>query len=274
MAKHNEIAYISNLNEHEVWHAVNKPFSDPNCGRYLVQLGTMISLLPPLPARLLDLGCGTGWTSQFFARAGYDVVGIDIAPAMIELAEESRDKAGLKNLMFKSSDYESLEFSNEFDCAVFFDSLHHADDEGLALRRVCAALKPGGVCVASEPGRGHHASENTRRAVERHGVNEKDMPPEHVIRLARQAGFRKFRVFPHAAELSRVVYTLRRDGVEEPFAAVDADPLPRRNRSFVTRVWGRVARVWRHEAHPPWRMGQIEHLLRYIRHSGLVLLQK
>lgn len=272
MAKQNEIAYISNLSEHEVWHAVNKPFSDQNCGRYLVQLGTMISMLPPVPARLLDLGCGTGWTSQFFARTGYEVVGVDIAPSMIELAEESRDRAGVKNLVFVSRDYEALGFKDEFDCAVFFDSLHHADDEELALRRVHDALKPGGICIASEPGRGHHASETTRKAVERHGVNEKDMPPEHVVALARQAGFRKFRVFPHAMELGHAVYTKRRDGIDEPFAAVDADPMPKQRRPFVQRAWGRLTRVWRRD--PPWRITQIENLLRHIRHSGLVLLQK
>src|SRR5262245_48177200 len=274
MAKQNEVAYVSRLSEHEVWHAVNKPFSDPNCGRYLLQLGTLFGLLPPTPARLLDLGCGTGWTSQFSARAGYDVVGVDIAPSMIRLAEESRDRAGLGNLSFVCSDYESLSIRGEFDCAVFFDSLHHADNEGLALRKAYDALKPGGVCLASEPGRGHHTSAVSQHAMERYGVNEKDMPPEHVVTLAREAGFREFRVFPHVQALANAVYTQRREPMAEPFASVDAAPPAVVRRSFARRAWGRLARVWRRDQPCPWHLPQIDHLLRNIRNSGLVLLQK
>jgi SAM-dependent methyltransferase len=286
MAKQNEVAYVSRLSEHEVWHAVNKPFSDPNCGRYLLQLGTLFVLLPAR-ARLLDLGCGTGWTSQFFARAGYDVVGVDIAPSMIQLAEESRNRAGLGNLTFVCSDYEALSFRCEFDCAVFFESLHHAEDEGLALRKAYEALKPGGICLASEPGRGHHDA--SQHVIERFGVNEKDMPPEHVVALARRAGFREFRVFPHAPALANVVYERRRQPMADPFAAVDVDlpraPTNRRRRSLVKRAWGRLARIWRQDQPSPlrvprqdqlspWRVPQVDHLLRNIRHDGVVLLQK
>src|SRR5947207_10528269 len=72
MAKSGEIDYLKNLSPADVWHAVHKPFSDDNCAGYLFNMGAVFSLLPPRPARLLDLGCGTGWTSIFFARAGYD----------------------------------------------------------------------------------------------------------------------------------------------------------------------------------------------------------
>src|SRR2546430_16388417 len=98
MAKSGEIKYLSNLGEAGVWHAANKPFSDPGCGRYLAELGAILALLPPPPARLLDLGCGTGWTSVFFARAGYEVVGLDLAPDMIEPAEANRARAELDGL--------------------------------------------------------------------------------------------------------------------------------------------------------------------------------
>ena len=37
---------------------------------------------------VVDLGCGSGILSQAMAEAGYDVLGIDISPAMIALARE------------------------------------------------------------------------------------------------------------------------------------------------------------------------------------------
>jgi SAM-dependent methyltransferase len=209
MAKRGEIDYLSNLEAAGVWHAANKPFSDPDCARYLAEMAAVLALLPPPPARLLDLGCGTGWTSVFFARAGYDVVGLDIAPAMIEQAEANRARAGLDRLEFVVGDYEEMAFDGEFDGAVFFDALHHAVDEAAAVRGAARALRRGGVCVASEPGAGHHDSAEARAAVLRYNVTEKEMPPRRVIELGRAAGFTGFRVYPHAFDLQRPLY--RRD---------------------------------------------------------------
>jgi ubiquinone/menaquinone biosynthesis C-methylase UbiE len=43
----------------------------------------MQDLLPNAPARVADLGCGTGSLSVLVAEHGYDVTGIDLSPAMI-----------------------------------------------------------------------------------------------------------------------------------------------------------------------------------------------
>src|SRR5580765_7266850 len=43
--------------------------------------------LPP-PARLLDLGCGTGLDASHFAKRGYDVVAADWSPSMVDRARD------------------------------------------------------------------------------------------------------------------------------------------------------------------------------------------
>lgn len=269
MAKQDEVEYAWRMSAE---HAANKPFSDGDCGRNLIRLGTLFTLLPPPPARLLDLGCGTGWTSRFFARAGYAVVGVDIAPEMIRLATEGRDADRAANLSFAVSDYENLAYRDEFDCAVFFDSLHHADDERLAVRRAFEALKPGGVCLADEPGEGHSRSEDSLAAVAKYGVTEKDMPPAHVVALGREAGFAAFRVFPHAHELERAVYTDRAAPVADPFAHVD----PRWEAGRTAGRWTKLARRLRFalSPYPAWRLTNVDHLLLQVRANGLVLMRK
>lgn len=190
--KQGEIDYMQNLGEEGANDAFDKPFSQHTCAKNLVDLGVIMALLPPAPARLLDLGCGTGWTSAFFARRGYHVTGQDIAPDMIQYAERNRARYGARNLEFIVSDYESMVFEVPFDCAVFYDSLHHAVDERAALQGVFRALRPGGVLITHEPGAGHSRSPDSIRAMQLYGVTEKDMPPSHIRDLCMQIGFSKF----------------------------------------------------------------------------------
>src|SRR5439155_8666681 len=170
------------------------------------EIGAVLALLPAPPARVLDLGCGTGWTSLFFAKSGHEVTGVDIAPDMIRHALERRDREEQINLHFLTADYEDLDAAATFDAVVFFDSLHHAVDESAALRCAYRALKPGGVCVASEPGFLHSRSAVAQEAVRKYDVTEKKMPPPKILHLARRIGFRDFQVFPHAARLHREVF--------------------------------------------------------------------
>jgi ubiquinone/menaquinone biosynthesis C-methylase UbiE len=200
MAKKGEIDYLKLIGPEGREHALNKPFSDPQCGLYLRDLGTILSLLPPPPARLLDLGVGTGWTSIFFARRGYEVVGQDISEDMISLARVNQARNGVENVTFVVGDYEELHLPGPFDCAVFYDSLHHAVDEEKALSSAYVALRPGGLCVTVEPGAGHTRSPESQKAVETYGVTEKDMPPRRILRAAKKAGFGRFKIYLRPVE--------------------------------------------------------------------------
>lgn len=197
MPKLGEIHYLQSIGPGGIEHALNKPFADEWCGRYLADLGLVMQLLPPPPARVLDLGVGPGWTTAFLARRGYDVVGRDICPDMIELAERNRDRYVAASAEFEVGDYESMPYRAEFDAVLFYDALHHAEDERAALAAALAALRPGGVCVTVEPGEGH--AQASAEIAARLGVTEKDMPPHHVIAVGRSVGFRQFRVYARSA---------------------------------------------------------------------------
>lgn len=191
-------------------HATHKPWSDEQCGLYLMELGAMMGLMPQ-GGRLLDMGCGTGWTSVLFAKKGYDVVGQDLVPEAIDAGRRLKHENRIANLDFVVGDYESLAFREEFDVVVFFDCLHHAVDEAGALASAWRALKPGGICITSEPGWGHER--RSRSVVAEFGVTERDMHPAKIIRAAKKVGFRGATVHPHAFYLYISLYRKQQRGL-------------------------------------------------------------
>lgn len=208
--KKGECNYLKKIGENGVKHAKEKPYSDPECAFYLASMGTIMHLLPKKPAKVLDLGCGTGWTSVMLAKAGYQVVGQDISPDMIQVAEQNKSEAGLKNLSFVTEDYESLAYENAFDAALFFDALHHCDDEVAAIKSAFNALKHGGILITHEPGVGHSKTEASIRAMQVYGVNERDMPPKQIIACGLAAGFSEYRIYPMQHDIFELLYSWER----------------------------------------------------------------
>ena len=212
MPKLGEINYLKSAGADGIDHARNKPFSDSSCGRYLGDLGLVMALLPSPPARILDLGVGSGWTTAFLARRGYEMVGRDICPDMIALADENLDKTCVESPRFEVGDYESMAYRDEFDAVLFHDSLHHAENEHAALSATYDALQPGGICVTVEPGEGH--AKVSRAAAKQFGVTEKDMPPHHIIAIGRALGFRQFRVYARSSEPVLLAFAGREGSLE------------------------------------------------------------
>jgi SAM-dependent methyltransferase len=210
MPRAGELTYYERIGESGRRHAVAKPFSDEECGLYLLRVGALFSVLPPPPARVLDCGCGTGWLSYFLAQRGYDVVGTDVSADAVALAKEHPVFHDGHAPEFLVADSESLAFDATFDAVVFFDSLHHAIDVSAALRSAFRALRPGGVCVALEPGRGH--ARQSRAIDEAYDVTDKDMPPSLVCQVGRRVGFGRCRVAPAPQHLGKVLYASDRLG--------------------------------------------------------------
>jgi len=194
VAKEDEIAYIGRLGDIGKKHAMDKPWSDDLRGMYLQEMGALISLLPSPPASILDIGAGSGWTSCFYALSGYQVTATDIAPEMAELASANAARYNVP-LEVVVSDFESLPFENKFDVVIFYDCLHHAEDELLALQSAYRALKPGGICITLEPGSGHASSAVSVQAMKDLGVTERDMPPRLIIAASKKVGFTSAQVF-------------------------------------------------------------------------------
>lgn len=197
MAKEGERQYFSKISVEELRQASNKPYGHPDAPLVLANFSAVLKLMPPPPARILDMGCGTGWTSHLLARAGYRVTGIDISEDAIRIATELG--RGL-SVCFKLGDFETTQ-ENKYDAVLFFDCLHHAERPELAIRAALHALVPGGKLITVEPGWGHHKSPDSLKAMREYGVTERSMPSLYIRHLAKKAGFLKFETYPSARNI-------------------------------------------------------------------------
>jgi len=100
---------------------------------------------------ILDIGCGAGREAIGFARAGFRVVGIDIAPQMIEAARHNARALGVA-IDFRVQSATDLDEPPSHDGAFFSGSFQHVPGRALriaTLRRIGRALTLRGVLILS-----------------------------------------------------------------------------------------------------------------------------
>jgi ubiquinone/menaquinone biosynthesis C-methylase UbiE len=112
----------------------------------------LLPLLPEPPARVADLGSGTGTLSVLLAEEGYSVDGVDFSPEMVRLAREKiADHPAADRIGFVEADAATppLE-AGTYDVVLCRHVLWALPDQVEVLRRWSALLAPGGRLVLVE----------------------------------------------------------------------------------------------------------------------------
>ena len=97
-----------------------------------------------------DLGCGTGNITELLAKEGYDMIGVDNAEEMLEIAMEKREKSG-HDILYLLQDMREFELYGTVRAVVSVcDSVNYIDEEEdltEVFRLVNNYLDPGGVFI-------------------------------------------------------------------------------------------------------------------------------
>lgn len=125
--------------------------------------------------RLLDLGCGAGENSVYFAKQGAHCVATDYSPGMVEVALKLAASNGVK-IEGRTANAMALDFpDNTFDLVYASNLLHHIPDPKIALKEMHRVLKPGGKACFWDPLK-HNPVINVYRRMATEVRTEDEMP--------------------------------------------------------------------------------------------------
>lgn len=153
------------------------------------------------PMKILEIGCGSGWLSEFMARAGFRVTATSLHPRSIEQVKKRAASLvgvlpdcslqGMEVPMEALS--EQLVSESPFDGVVVYEALHHAYDWKQTVAEVSAVLCPGGwFFVLSEPNLVHTLTSYRMSVLT--GTPERGFRPAEVRRTLRKNGFDVIRI--------------------------------------------------------------------------------
>lgn len=135
----------------------------------------------------VDVGCGPGQFTAYLASLGVDAAGIDLSPAMVELARRSHP--GPRFEVGSMTDL-PLPDASVGGVLAFWSLIHVPDDEvPVALGHFRRVLRPGGLLVI-----GYHVGAETRLKTEGYGghpmrVHIHLRQPWWLAKRVRDAGF-------------------------------------------------------------------------------------
>src|SRR5436853_4060079 len=160
------VEYVDKLDDERRHYLLTKPFynlankppkhagegMDAETFRHFCDFANMaVTLSLPAGSRILDVGCGSGWLSEYFARLGYVVKGIDISPELIQMSREriarvpyDVDHETVLHCTFAVHDIEQDSLDEQFDGVICYDSLHHFEDERAVIANLSALTAYGG----------------------------------------------------------------------------------------------------------------------------------
>ena len=99
-----------------------------------------------LPARAIDIGCGTGTNVITLAKAGWQVTGVDFAPRAIQLAKQKLRSTGIQADLYVSDATDIKGIVGPYEFALDIGCFHSIQKDGKAdyLKQLDRILAPNG----------------------------------------------------------------------------------------------------------------------------------
>lgn len=111
--------------------------------RFLDEIGQYL----PARGRVVDLGCGFGLFSLYYAsvRPGLELEGLDLDSRRIAMAQAAARRLGLENVRYRVGNVMDFRGSQLYDAGYMLDIVHHIPARAVRplLEQIAKALPPG-----------------------------------------------------------------------------------------------------------------------------------
>ena len=160
--------------------------------RFLDEIGQYL----PEHGRVLDLGCGFGLFSLYYASAhpGLRLEGLDRNPRRIAMAQAAARTLGLDNVRYEVGDVMDLRGGDVLDAAYMLDIVHHIPEEAVRplLEQLAKILPPGGRLLIKDVDRRPFFKRWFTHALDKlmdPGTPVRYWDADDLARLLREVGF-------------------------------------------------------------------------------------
>lgn len=97
--------------------------------------------------KILDIGCGVGTLSLYFAFKGFKVVGIDVSQRAINIAQSAKKSLSFNNVTFKKQ--KLAQTKGKFDLIICSEIIEHIPDDKTFVSQISDRLKKNGLLILS-----------------------------------------------------------------------------------------------------------------------------
>lgn len=190
----------------ERFHLVKPFFGGPDFSSFWVDTFHFLDLVKAMGlsqrSRIIDVGCGPGWTLHWLCKLGYSVVGCDISQEMIDVAEQRMKADPYPPYVEHEFDYELLVHDVEeaplgvgdlADAAIFESVLHHFYNPVATLRNIAKDLKSDGIIgivEAAAPPVGSEWDEANLDLMTRYHTIERPYTRSQLLTMLELSGFK------------------------------------------------------------------------------------
>lgn len=95
------------------------------------------------PCKILDIGCGGGFLTNYLAKEGHTVSGVDLSEKSLEMAREKDETRSVNYVRASAYDLPFPEKSFDVVCAM--DLLEHVEEPAVVVREAARLLKKDGL---------------------------------------------------------------------------------------------------------------------------------
>lgn len=118
--------------------------------RTRLRIGLIDNMLGHRSGQMLDVGCGRGSTSAYFAESGFDVTAIDLSPLAVEWTRRQHHKIRAAVI-----DLETDAVNGQYDVVLCLEVLQQVREPVKALQKLVGTVSDGGELFVSLPNEFH-----------------------------------------------------------------------------------------------------------------------